>query len=395
MKVTTKLAKNGARLYYVDSKRVSRDKALESAAQNRVGNPFVVECDKEQNHYLIQGGIEKHIYTDRRTFDKLNIRIDNYHGFTVYCGTCQLRTFACNTNAKNFAVQIEDAFINGEHGIKITVDGTISILPAEIDASDYAITTEAQDAAIEAETELAKSGDTDNFDTQVADALKARNVAKTILDEKDAIVAKVKAEMRQACDVYEATKANIRKLYKRKAAELTAKIKVPERFMKVIKQNGTDDFIRKDLFVYAHEIYNRDKHVDEYFFAIGKYDECESKRFATYETPAQVERVIHRLKAAIERGDEEFTFPTVKELKLRYVLDRTADGQYLFNVDGTVSPIRFWYSDAQGNEISREEVRELELEFVHGYDKDDEDFLDEDDRWFNEGDRRYDEMRDM
>lgn len=114
-----------------------------------------------------------------------------------------------------------------------------------------------------------------------------------------------------------------------------------------------------------------------------------------YETPAQVERVIHRLKAAIERGDEEFTFPTVKELKLRYVLDRTADGQYLFNVDGTVSPIRFWYSDAQGNEISREEVRELELEFVHGYDKDDEDFLDEDDRWFNEGDRRYDEMRDM
>lgn len=183
MKVTTKLAKNGARLYYVDSKRVSRDKALEIAAQNRVGNPFVIEYDTEQNHYLIQGGIEKHIYTDRRTFDKLNIRIDNYHGFTVYCGTCQLRTFACNFGAKNFAATIEDAFINGEHGIKITVDGKISILPAEnvgnltdsalaasnsrlaafrtndtateIDASEYAISQAAFDIAVKAERDNA------------------------------------------------------------------------------------------------------------------------------------------------------------------------------------------------------------------------------------------------
>lgn len=183
MKVTTKLAKNGARLYYVDSKRVSRDKALEIAAQNRVGNPFVVEYDTEQNHYLIQGGIEKHIYTDRRTFDKLNIRIDNYHGFTVYCGTCQLRTFVCNFGAKNFAATIEDAFINGEHGIKITVDGKISILPTEnvgnltdsalaasnsrlaafrtndmateIDASEYAISQAAFDIAVKAERDNA------------------------------------------------------------------------------------------------------------------------------------------------------------------------------------------------------------------------------------------------
>lgn len=32
-----------------------------------------------------------------------------------------------------------------------------------------------------------------------------------------------------------------------------------------------------------------------------------------YETPAQVEAVILELKAAIKRGDEEFTFPTVED----------------------------------------------------------------------------------
>ena len=34
----------------------------------------------------------------------------------------------------------------------------------------------------------------------------------------------------------------------------------------------------------------------------------------TYDTPAQVENVIARLKAALERGDERFNFPTVEEL---------------------------------------------------------------------------------
>ena len=36
--------------------------------------------------------------------------------------------------------------------------------------------------------------------------------------------------------------------------------------------------------------------------------------YGEYETPAQVETVISRLKEAIERGDKEFTFPTVEEL---------------------------------------------------------------------------------
>lgn len=36
-----------------------------------------------------------------------------------------------------------------------------------------------------------------------------------------------------------------------------------------------------------------------------------------YETPAQVEAVILKLKAAIKRSDREFTFPTVEDLTNR------------------------------------------------------------------------------
>lgn len=224
MKVTTKIAKNDARLYYVDSKRVSRDKALETAAQNRVGNPFVIEYDTEQNHYFVQGGIEKHVYTDRRTFETLKLRIDSYHGFTVYCGTCNLRWFACNVGAKNFAAQIEDAFINGEHGIKITVDGTISILPAEvsednnvgnltdsalaasnsrlaafrtndavteIDVSEYAITEDAFNFAVEQEIEDAEQA-----------AFEARVTARILADDNLAALYE-KAKSQVKCERYE------------------------------------------------------------------------------------------------------------------------------------------------------------------------------------------------
>lgn len=37
-------------------------------------------------------------------------------------------------------------------------------------------------------------------------------------------------------------------------------------------------------------------------------------RLLEYDTPAQVGAVILELKAAIKRGDEEFTFPTVEDL---------------------------------------------------------------------------------
>ena len=47
--------------------------------------------------------------------------------------------------------------------------------------------------------------------------------------------------------------------------------------------------------------------------------------FARYDTPEQVETVINMLKAAIDRGEEKFTFPTVKGLILRGSLKRAAE----------------------------------------------------------------------
>lgn len=45
-----------------------------------------------------------------------------------------------------------------------------------------------------------------------------------------------------------------------------------------------------------------------------RFEDWRGKIIARYETPAQVETVINRLREAIEHGDEEFTFPTVEEL---------------------------------------------------------------------------------
>ena len=129
MTVTTKNAKNGARLYYVDSKRVSRQIALEVAAQNRAGNPFVIEYDTEQTHFFVNAPSKKFVYTSRDTYTELDTRIDNYKGYTLYIGTHEIHTFYDKNPAKELLAQIEDAFINGEHGIKVTLDGTIGILP--------------------------------------------------------------------------------------------------------------------------------------------------------------------------------------------------------------------------------------------------------------------------
>lgn len=69
---------------------------------------------------------------------------------------------------------------------------------------------------------------------------------------------------------------------------------------------------------------NRTKPFDMGFGAFAKYSIVQwrtglriMRNFSTlgiYDTPAQVEKVIDLLKAAITRGDKEFTFPTVEEL---------------------------------------------------------------------------------
>ncbi len=73
--------------------------------------------------------------------------------------------------------------------------------------------------------------------------------------------------------------------------------------MKVINQEGnTCETNFEQIQVFFHDT-NLDFYVTTDWIHLGEYD-----------TPAQVETVISELKAAIERGDSEFKFPTVDEL---------------------------------------------------------------------------------
>lgn len=80
---------------------------------------------------------------------------------------------------------------------------------------------------------------------------------------------------------------------------------------------------------------NRTKTFDMGFGAFAKYSIVQWRTglrimrnvstLGIYDTPAQVEKVIDLLKAAISRGDKAFTFPTVEELK------PNPDGKTIFN----------------------------------------------------------------
>lgn len=191
MTVTTKNAKNGARLYYVDSKRVSRQIALEVAAQNRAGNPFVIEYDTEQTHFFVNAPSKKFVYTSRDTYTELDTRIDNYKGYTLYIGTHEIHTFYDKNPAKELLAQIEDAFINGEHGIKVTLDGTIGILPdaepelptnPDATGGEPEITQAEKIAALEYEIECIINKRQDRLD-ELEDAEANDDIAQFVIDQ--------------------------------------------------------------------------------------------------------------------------------------------------------------------------------------------------------------------
>lgn len=124
---------------------------------------------------------------------------------------------------------------------------------------------------------------------------KAREVAKEL--ERKAIAAE---------DVRFKAKCAYLNFLSDKAEELTAELITPEIFhsdaMVIIKQSGQE---LKLSTLFALRISNHGKgwEIAKGMVLFGRYD-----------TPAQVEQVIAMLKAAIERGDTEFTFPTIEQL---------------------------------------------------------------------------------
>ena len=167
-KIETKHNKNGAILYYVNGKLVSRAIALEAATEKREGNLFTVE---------IGSWNEETKTVDYKTFMKIAecpVKIQQQAfrhdiGFRVIVSNVEVKTFYAHKDdadrikkarfeANVLANKIAMAFICGEYGIRLIGGCDIKILEKlviEADVEDYAVTTEAQDVAVEAEEDFA------------------------------------------------------------------------------------------------------------------------------------------------------------------------------------------------------------------------------------------------
>ena len=161
--IETKIAKNGSELYYVDKKRVSRAIALEAAANNRKGNLFTIETGSwndytktiEYKTLMRTAQCPIKIQQENKRYDII---------FRVLVDNVVVKSFYGHKNdsdaikqAKQYATilanKIAAAYIRGAYGIKVLGEYHIEILnaPAEADVNDYAVTADAQQAAIDAE----------------------------------------------------------------------------------------------------------------------------------------------------------------------------------------------------------------------------------------------------
>ena len=337
MTVTTKNAKNGARLYYVDSKRVSRQIALEVAAQNRAGNPFVIEYDTEQTPFFEDAPSKKFVYTSRDTYTELDTRIDNYKGYTLYIGTHEIHTFYDKNSVKELLAQIEDAFINGEHGIKVTLDGTIGILPTDNNGYDESAfellptVDELNDAdtglpladgeveymgdaqAILVATFIDGTGESKCFETAAAAIAFARDCEKNSLVKRGYVMGDDKHYGNEVIYEFKRVNATASEKSDVEIAEiltdiLLKKISPWSPHMELTLQNG-----KKAISTPRTAIVKPNWHGEGFVF-ITPWDEI----YARYDTPAQVAKVIGRLKACVVCKIPRFTYPTVDELTARH-----------------------------------------------------------------------------
>ena len=172
--VEIKMAKNGAALYYVEGKRVSREVAHQTAAENHKDEDFTIE-------YIGYNSKLGRIAVNKLTTKEMNLAVRQEAGrhdikFYVVINGANVNTFfgrkACDwlvreakKNANTFAEKIFEAYINGAAGVKLTnKDEVIPVAPAitEANPDDYAIAPEAMDVAINAEIELASNNSDDN-----------------------------------------------------------------------------------------------------------------------------------------------------------------------------------------------------------------------------------------
>lgn len=159
--VETKSLQHGAITYYVDGKRVSRKKALDIAATNRNGNPFIIRTES---------GVLRPVALDISVVAK---KVNSWQiMISVSVNGYNVRSFSRDTthpdtvkSAKHRAHCLVDliavTYIEGAYGVDLT--GEFTILNqldeqyTEPNVDEYSVSTDAQDVAIAAEIEQASA----------------------------------------------------------------------------------------------------------------------------------------------------------------------------------------------------------------------------------------------
>lgn len=163
--IEMKIATNGVKLYYVDGKRTSREVALQATADSRE-NLFTIEYATRHNAYFtgrILDATQVYESTSKAVLKELELKIDEYHGFTVKLhtiGWVEICKLFNKDYAKSLINKIENAFIRGEYGVKIDKYGKVSILPTPViepNPDDYAVTEDALEVAVNAEIQNANN----------------------------------------------------------------------------------------------------------------------------------------------------------------------------------------------------------------------------------------------
>lgn len=139
--ITTKIAKNGTKMYYADGKRVSRNNAIKIAANNRENNFFTVEYTAYDssvgdlaNKTIEVTKLDLAVRNEMRKYDSAFYVVVNGKNVQAFFG---LKTDAsairkAKQTANTFADIIAQAYINSVAGVKVVGNEVAIIEPIEI-----------------------------------------------------------------------------------------------------------------------------------------------------------------------------------------------------------------------------------------------------------------------
>ena len=132
--IETKIAKNGTKMYYVEGKRVNREVAIQTAADNR-GGAFIINREKKNYVYSVVSYVESGEYTSTDTYEFNKIYFKTTYNGTELWVNPDAEKFGAMVfgsynkgNVKKVAADIEAAFISGAKGVTIKENATVEVI---------------------------------------------------------------------------------------------------------------------------------------------------------------------------------------------------------------------------------------------------------------------------